>query len=375
MAALIARVFGAPSSEGRYASIDGLRGYLAFFVFLHHSSIWYYFVRTGQWKVPPSNLYRHFGESSVAMFFMITGFLFFSKLLEGRRKAIDWPRLFVSRFVRLAPLYALAMLLLMLIVAYLSGGALRQPPAKVLGAAVRWIGFSFLGEPDINGVVNTRAIMAVVTWTLPYEWSFYLCLPVLALTVRVVPPIPYLLLAAVSIAAAAIWKPAGYQVLWFGSGILAALLVRYEGLRSIATKPIGSALALACLAFAVVEFPTYYGAAPFVLLSVAFCLIAGGSSLFGGLTHPYSRILGDISYSVYLLHGITLFVLFKFVIGVAEASALSPTSHWMLIVLATPVLISICYFTFRTIEAPSMRSAPRVLSWARSAARLSHSPG
>lgn len=74
---LLVKRFGVPPAQGRYASIDGLRGYLALFVFLHHSSVWYFFLRTGQWEDPPSNLYTHFGSSSVLLYFMITGFLFF----------------------------------------------------------------------------------------------------------------------------------------------------------------------------------------------------------------------------------------------------------------------------------------------------------
>ena len=31
---------GATLDKARFASIDGLRGYLAFFVFMHHSCIW-----------------------------------------------------------------------------------------------------------------------------------------------------------------------------------------------------------------------------------------------------------------------------------------------------------------------------------------------
>jgi hypothetical protein len=51
----LVKQFGAPPDQGRYSSIDGLRGYLAFFVFLHHSSVWYFYLQTGQWSVPPSN--------------------------------------------------------------------------------------------------------------------------------------------------------------------------------------------------------------------------------------------------------------------------------------------------------------------------------
>jgi peptidoglycan/LPS O-acetylase OafA/YrhL len=64
----------------RYASLDGLRGYCAFFVFLHHASIWYSYLHTNSWAAPPSHFYNHLGQSGVAIFFMITGFLFFFEI-------------------------------------------------------------------------------------------------------------------------------------------------------------------------------------------------------------------------------------------------------------------------------------------------------
>lgn len=92
-------------SPQRFNSIDGLRGHLAFFVFLHHSCIWYFYLHDGYWRVPESRLFTHFGQTSVALFFMITSFLFFTKLLNSNEKGIDWNRLFISRFLRLVPLY------------------------------------------------------------------------------------------------------------------------------------------------------------------------------------------------------------------------------------------------------------------------------
>ena len=90
---------------GRFKSIDGLRGYLAFFVFIHHSAIWYFLLREHQWGLPPSRVYSHFGPTSVSLFFMITSFLFFSKLIEAKGKNIDWLKLYTSRFLRIFPLY------------------------------------------------------------------------------------------------------------------------------------------------------------------------------------------------------------------------------------------------------------------------------
>jgi tRNA A-37 threonylcarbamoyl transferase component Bud32 len=77
--------------------IDGLRGYLAFGVFVHHSIITWIFLRTGVIDFPPSNFYSMLGQGSVALFFMITGFLFWSRLLaQGRNH--DWLAFGVSRF-------------------------------------------------------------------------------------------------------------------------------------------------------------------------------------------------------------------------------------------------------------------------------------
>jgi peptidoglycan/LPS O-acetylase OafA/YrhL len=87
---LLARCFGAPPPQGRFVTLDGLRGCLAFLVFLSHAALWFFFVKTGRWEVPPSAMYTHFGQASVIMFFMITGMLFFSKLLRARVHPVDW---------------------------------------------------------------------------------------------------------------------------------------------------------------------------------------------------------------------------------------------------------------------------------------------
>ena len=55
----------------KHPEIDGLRGYLALFVFLHHSYIWRIFIRTNKWEEPDSNLFNHFGQTSVVFFFII----------------------------------------------------------------------------------------------------------------------------------------------------------------------------------------------------------------------------------------------------------------------------------------------------------------
>ena len=64
---LLCRFVGMPD-PGRFESVDGLRGFLAFFVFLHHSTVWHGFVRFGVWAPPNSYLFDHMGKSSVSLF-------------------------------------------------------------------------------------------------------------------------------------------------------------------------------------------------------------------------------------------------------------------------------------------------------------------
>ena len=370
---LLVKKFGAPPDQGRFASIDGLRGYLAFFVFLYHSCVWYFYLRTGQWNVPPSNLYAHFGESSVLLFFMITGFLFFSKLIDGRTKSIDWGKLFVSRFLRLVPLYLSVMLLLFLVVAYLSKGELKEPITKLLNEAIQWLSFTIPGGPNLNGVANTFIITAGVTWSLPYEWIFYLSLPLLALTVRVAPPLPYIALSVAVIVGLAIWHPAHIHSLIlvpFLGGITASFLVRSELFRQFAVRRISSFIALGSIALAVTFYPSAFEAVPLLLLCVAFVLIACGNNMYGVLVSPISRTLGEMAYSIYLLHGITLFIFFNFILGITASRELTPLAHWLVVAGITPVLVSLCFLTFRYIESPAMRSTTTFTAWLRSRATL-----
>lgn len=354
---VLARRFAVLPEEGRFVTIDGLRGYLAFFVFLHHSCLWYFYLKTGEWKAPPSNLYANFGQSSVAFFFMITGFLFSTKLINGRTDGVDWLRLYVSRILRLTPLYFLAMGLLFVVVATVSNFHLNEPLLLLLKNAAKWLSFTMLGASDLNGVEKTFTIIAGVAWSLPYEWLFYLSLPLLAFAVGKTPAMPFLALGVVGVIGFAIYATR-YAILWhvlsFAGGISAALLVRHEWFCRLAPTRVSSFVLILSVCLAVVLFSSPYAPVPLFLFSLSFALIAGGNTLFGAFSNLAARALGEISYSIYLLHGLALFVFFNFLLGRDASELFSPSVHWLLIILATPVLVSICFATFYFIERPFM---------------------
>ncbi|MCP3726206.1 acyltransferase [Paraburkholderia sp. CNPSo 3272] len=359
--------FGAPNAAGRFATIDGLRGYLAFFVFVHHSCIWYFYIRTSQFDSPPSNFMANIGRASVSLFFMITGFLFSTKIINDKEKGVDWIKLYVSRVLRLTPLYLFAMLLLFTAVAFVSGFSLAQSPMTLAVNALRWLAFSSFGEPDINGVEGTRLILSGVPWTLAYEWGFYLCLPLLAVVIGGIPSFSVMAIGLVGVLDLVHFHAELRLLAPFLGGIIAALLCRHAWFRRLSQKRIVSLVAIAAITGAVILFPTTYARIPLALLSLSFAVIAGGASLFGALTSQLSRMLGELAYSIYLLHGFILFTLFNLVVGKRSARMFSPLDHWFTILLTTPVLILVSYATFRLIEKPAVRYTESVSRWVRQA--------
>ncbi|MBC7751429.1 MAG: acyltransferase [Candidatus Saccharibacteria bacterium] len=361
----LSRRFGGPNEQDRFASIDGLRGYLAFFVFLHHSSLWYFFLHTGKWELPTSNLYRHFGQSSVALFFMITGFLFFSKLINSRTRKIDWLQLFVSRFMRLVPLYLAAMIMLFIIIAIASQGTLSEPPIALIKNCIKWLIFTVPGAPEINRIGQTWQIVAGVTWSLPYEWFFYFSLPLLAIVMGRSVPVGAITIALVGLISMLLW-PKDLDMFWsFAGGVVAAYFVRIEKLRQFSSTPMASLLVVGILTLVVLCFERAYMAAPLILLTLAFILIASSTNLFGILTWKPSLFLGEQAYSLYLLHGVVLYVTMNYVIGLDTARTISPIIYWSIVVALTPILIFLCYLTCRYIEIPGMNRTKYITAWVR----------
>lgn len=250
---------------------------------------------------PESRLYTHLGQTTVTPFLVITGFLFYGKVLENKNKPIDWLRLYVSHCLRILPLYFLVMLAGAVVIALIRYSGWVQPMQSP------W------SEKSLTGLFT-----AGVTWTLGYEWKFYYALPLLALTVGCVP----------------------WTWLMFSVAILLA-------------SGAGRALNLHACAFA--GFDTAYAAPPLLLLAASFALMANGAGLWGLLTADLPRVFGEMTYSIYLLHGPWLFVAFRFVLGFDWVVQLSPIQYWGMVGLLTPVLLGLSAVTYKKLELPLMR--------------------
>ena len=89
-----------------------------------------------------------------------------------------------------------------------------------------------------------------------------------------------------------------------------------------------------------------------LVVTLVFTLIALGNDIFGLLKINALKVLGEISYSIYLLHGIVLYVMIDLVLGRDFVKELTVLEYWLMIFGLTPILVIICTLTFKYIEKP-----------------------
>ena len=354
------------SGESRYASIDGLRGYLAFGVFVHHSIITWIFLRTGVIEFPPSNFYSQLGQGSVALFFMITGFLFWNRLLtQGRQH--DWLAFAVSRVFRLYPLYLPLMLIVFVTVFYLQNWELKDPGIRLAGQILAWLTFD---RPDVNQYHQTGMLISNVTWTLGYEVFFYLALPLAGMVFIYRGSWLQVVLCLIGIYA--LYQLIGWEhslkkhfLASFLGGIGAAYWIRRPHLMAWGQTRQAGIIALLALAIAFTAFNRAFNLLPLLLLSLFFVIVASGNTLFGALKPRSIRWLGEISYSTYLLHGFVLWVMVQRLPLVMDLDARDTWTYLSLLAVCTCLLIVISSLTFLYIEKPGMSAGRKLLQWLR----------
>lgn len=360
------------AQSARTATIDGLRGFLALGVFFHHALIYNAFLTTGAWALPPSALFTELGQSSVVLFFMITGYLFWGKAIATKGR-LPWVQLYIGRVFRIGPLYYLAIAAMLAVVFWRTGLALHQAWPELRHELVRLSLLGYFGPSNpINGYARPWIILAGVTWSLHFEWLFYLLLlPVSALFARVrAAQLPYVAVGLL----VCLWRIGGHAptvpAVGFGAfymGMLGATL-RDRGLAVAAgswAERVAS-LALVGLLVAIARAPSVYALAPFLAVCAVFVLVSAGCTAFGLLTLTASRRLGEVSYGLYLLQGLVLDALLH-VSSVRRFALASVPGYWVVLTAAALSLAVVALVGHLWVEKPGIRLgralAQRVGAW------------
>jgi peptidoglycan/LPS O-acetylase OafA/YrhL len=328
------------SAAGRYETLDGLRGFLAYAVLASHAVSMHAFHTTGAWTDAASPLYARAAQAGVALFFAITGFLFWLRVLRSGER-LDTRALYLSRLRRLAPMYLLSVAMVFIVAGCLTHFVPQVSLASLARDVRAWLSFGFLETTTLNGVADAHVINAVY-WTLAFEWSFYIALPFLAVFSRGTR-------SALLFSAAVFFGMQEPIVLNFLFGALAALLVQRGtlkgrlGSRWLAPLPIAGLVG--CLAM---PYPQLQP----VLLFVFFVFVVHGFDLFGLLRTRAAKVLGAASYSLYLTHCIVLFVVLHAADSFVPLGSLAPLEFWLLVALSAALTVMLSALTFRYVEYP-----------------------
>jgi peptidoglycan/LPS O-acetylase OafA/YrhL len=354
------RFLDVPSEHrGRLATLDGLRGFLALAVFLCHAALYPAYIRENSWNASPVSFFSALGQTGVALFFMITGYLFWSRLLREHGRP-DWARLYIGRLFRIGPLYLCAVGVMLPVVFRDTGWHRAVPIVQLTKELVKWLGLGFFYACNINGYDEPQFQLAGVTWTLRYEWYFYLSLPILALAARRrhLPTVLtvcccLLLYVGLTQSPTGVASPACCALL-FCLGMASASLVRAALLPRLPDSW-ASVAVLALLLAVLLYWRNATTAVPALLLGVCFLLIVSGTTLFGLLVSRPAVRLGDISYGLYLLHGLVLGAVF-FGLGGHLPASLSPAQSGVMILLTGLLLVCVAACTHALIERPGIEA-------------------
>jgi peptidoglycan/LPS O-acetylase OafA/YrhL len=355
-ALLVQARFPLPGGQ-RLQSVDGLRGYLAILVMVHHFVFANNYLVTGEWKIDETGFFHNLGPVAVTLFFFITAFLFYGRA-GSASGGLDWLKIYLSRIFRIVPLYLCAVLAMIVIIYSRDGWVPKVPLRQEAASLAHWLAFGLFRFSPINGDAKAFVVTAGVTWTLRYEWAFYVCLPVLGLFVRLLPSRNGRLLAL-----AAAFLCLGFmrlEVLGFRSqpaaafviGMIGSELTVFEPLRIRLQGRVAGLIGLICLALALLYPFSWFAPAQVALCFLFFLPALCGNSYFGLLHLSSSRMLGEVSYSLYLMHGIVIYLVLHLV--AAAGLSVAGEARWLLLLPISLLTVLLSAATFFAIERPGI---------------------
>ena len=376
--------FGAivkPGDKNLNVPLESLRGILALSVIFHHAELTFlYFTTGGAWGLFSSRFYELMGVVPVTLFFFLSGYLFWNKLInDDGLKSVG--AFLVKRMKRLLPAYWVSVAAVFLVVGAGTRFQMLVEPQALLTSAWHWISVGIpFAPPKINNFSETGVINAAVVWTLRIEILFYLSLPLLAPLAkghRV-----WILLAATVFVNSWLMRHSGLKhihsqvvqeiygsvlefLFYFGRGfifgITAAHLRRMipESILPVVRGPWFAVLALfimVCVFWGVepISPDKRYMVWRSALLFIPFLIIALENDLFGILSTKPLIYLGKISYSVYLIHGIVLYLISRWINIHIPFESISPIQFWIFVVISGFSTVWLSSLLFSRVEYPMM---------------------
>ena len=330
--------------------MEGVRGFAVFLVFIVH-----YVTLIEPWLFNGSSTYiiseniRSVGNTGVDIFFVLSGYLIYGMLIK---KHVPFRRYILRRIQRIYPVFT-AVFIVYLVLSFIIPSE-SKIPGNWFDASV-FILQNYLLMP---GLFDVQAIITVA-WSLSYEFFYYLFIPFLIVcTVMRSWESKYRLLFFI-IVSVFLFHLDSFEryigLIMFFPGILVFEMIENSFFR---TPPKLGLISL-FIAIIVVIFSKNYnvGTGKYICLYVLlglFCLdcFSGNSLAARIFSATYLRWLGNMSYSYYLLHGLTLKATFMALNKIFPANHADNYFFWILLPPFFFITLIPSAFLFVFVEKP-----------------------
>jgi len=334
--------------------MEGLRGFAVFLVFLvHYSSLVEPWVSSAS-LLKFSDALHDFGGGGVDLFFVLSGYLIYGSLISRPQRFLSF---FKRRVVRIYPVFIVVFVLYVFL-------SFLFPAQNKIPKSV-WDGFVYLlaNFLMLPGLFPIKP-MITVAWSLSYEMFYYLIIPFLiyVLSLRDWTPgrrVFLFLMLGFALVLYCMEYGGPVRLVMFISGILL-----FEALSNTTRFHIDNAVAflllvvgMGCLLFA--DFGHGEDVIKALILFLVFFVLCYAclQTTRGWLSDFFSwapmRWLGNMSYSYYLFHGLTLKAGFLLVaILVPPASRFGDVLFWLLLPIFFGLTLLSSFLLFIIVERP-----------------------
>lgn len=334
--------------------MEGLRGFAVFLVFLvHYVTLVQPWVHEGGAMGALLRGIHAVGNTGVDLFFVLSGYLIYGSLIARPQQ---FGRFMSRRVERIYPAF-LAVFAIYVVLSLLAPGQSKLPADG--GRAVLYLGANLLLLPGLFPIEP----LITVAWSLSYEMFYYLAIPLVITMLGLRSRsgawrIRFFALAALLIVAYCAAFGGHARLVMFISGIL---LHEVMAAGSLGT-PRGAIALLALLAGLAAMLLPWSGSAAFAakvsILFVAFfvlclaCFRDPAGPVARGFAWTPLRWLGNMSYSYYLLHGLSLKVAFAGLAVVLHAGDHGPWLFWALLPIMFAATLVPTTALFLAVERP-----------------------
>lgn len=334
--------------------MEGLRGFAVFLVFLvHYVTLAQPWVDQGGAMGTLLRGIHTVGNTGVNLFFVLSGYLIYGSLIARPQ---HFGRFMSRRVERIYPAF-LAVFAIYVVLSFLAPGQSKLPADS--GRAALYLGANLLLLPGLFPIEP----LITVAWSLSYEMFYYLVIP-LVITILGLRNrsgewrMRFFAVAALLIVAYCAAFGGHVRLIMFISGILLHEVMAAESIRA----PRGAVALLALLAGLAAMLLPWNGSAAFAakvsILFVAFfvlclaCFRNPAGPVARGFAWTPLRWLGNMSYSYYLLHGLSLKVAFAGLAVVLHAGDHGSWLFWALLPIMFAATLVPTTALFLAVERP-----------------------